>query len=204
MRWLYLIIISFFSVLCSKTPTPEEEMMEGSITYPFVEEEKPLGINHQKEKFVIRSIEGNREYVLEIPGAGEDYEIEIPLSSLKGGTEASKAPDASAARSTDQELAGDAEVAAGDKPPPSYTIKINEIKDLYRKGSHELALIQVNELLAFYPSQGDLYLMKSTLLEKMAKWELAERSLLRAQELLPGNQAIPQKLTLIRERKRSH
>lgn len=198
-----------------------DPILHGSITYPFVEE-KPLGINRQKEKFIIRSIVGNSEYVVEIPGAGEDYDIEVPLASLEsqavGGPDRPK--DLANPIATDQELvksfpdpitnnqnktalidkAFGVGPQGGVKSSPSYTLGLAKITNLYKSKQFEYALIEINNLLSFFPTSPRLYKMKGTIFLKLGNLELAEKAWLKALELTPNDSPLRQTLGRLQQK----
>src|SRR5262245_33305874 len=56
-----------------------EAGLSGAIAYPFVDETATLGTTPPDDRFVIRSVVGDREYAIEIPGAARDYDVQVPL-----------------------------------------------------------------------------------------------------------------------------
>lgn len=183
-------------------------MLHGTISYPFIRS-NPLGLNGKKEKFVIRSISGSTEYVIEIPDAGEDYDIEIPLAAIGSG-DSHKPKGISSPAATDREitaslpdLAREAPAKSafmdkafgvgstgGPKQAPSYTLGIAKITRLYQKRKFEYALIEVNHLLSFFPQSPRLHKMKGTIYVKLHNYQLAEKSWLRALEFTPNDQIL--------------
>jgi tetratricopeptide (TPR) repeat protein len=199
---------------------------ESLIAYPFVNESKRIGSNHPSDKFVIRSAVGNSEYAVEIPDAGDGYDIQIPLAGLNPpstseaisvGARGGKAPNPVA---TDKELVGSlpslekaspTEVAVMDAAlgvgtaegpiqSPSYSMGIAKINQYYRERNYELALMEINNLVSFYPNSPKLLKMKGTLLLKTGNHELAMRSWQRALDLSPGDQTLTRAVKRLHER----
>src|SRR4051794_22782828 len=62
-----------------------DEIRNGNIAYPFVDETESLGREREdqdKERFIIRSAVGDHEYSVEIPGAARDFDVQVPLGDL--------------------------------------------------------------------------------------------------------------------------
>lgn len=188
------------------------DILNGTISYPFVETQ-PLGLNGKTENFIIRSNAGGVEYVVEIPDAGKDYDIEIPLAALS--------PEALAGNSTavrgvgspaitDREIIADlpdATNSAADKvrlldkafgvgqeqgptQAPSYTLGLAKISKLFQQKNYEFALIAINELLAFYPQSPRLHKMKGTIFIKIQNLNLALKSWQQALSLSPQDKVL--------------
>jgi tetratricopeptide (TPR) repeat protein len=83
---------------------------------------------------------------------------------------------------------------------PSYTIGIAKVNQLFKEKNFELALIELNNLLAFYPNSPKLLKMKGTLLVKTGNRELAMRSWQRAYDLTPGDLALKRSIDRLNER----
>lgn len=65
-----------------QTHDPYQEMVEGSISYPFAAKTDPIGFNGPNtsdDKFVIRTMAGQTEYSVEIPHAAAFYDVEVPI-----------------------------------------------------------------------------------------------------------------------------
>lgn len=209
---------------------PVDAGIEGQIAYPFVEETRPLGTagaaTSSDEKFIIRSAVGDREYSVEIPGGARDYDVMVPLGELgdaASGTGASvgKPPRtlASAVR-TDQEITKDlprleqrrptdsamldqafgVAESEGPEQAPSYTLGLARINEYYKKRDFEYCLIEVNQLLAFYPTSPKLLKMKGTVLLKLRQEALAERAWTRALDLAPSDRGLAKALERLRKR----
>ncbi len=216
-----ILAFTALAVSCSHQTTDEfnDEILHGTISYPFPRT-NPLGVNGQKEKFVIRAIKGQMEYVVEFPSAGEDYDIEVPVAELADGAtpEAEKRPPNTS--KTDQEMtaalpdAGDkdreqtnlmdsafgvAREGAADQGP-SYALGLAKATELYHKNQLELALIEVNNLLTYYPNSLKLLKMKGTLYKKLDDLPLAEKAWVRALELDPGDKPLRVGLARLREK----
>jgi tetratricopeptide (TPR) repeat protein len=195
---------------CTTGPSKryEEAVDHGVIVYPFAHHDQPIGINQPENKFVIRSVVGNTEYAIEIPGAAEQYDIELPLADLGPEGGIGQATSNLSSATTDLEFErnmpklpaspdkalvqgayGLGEVG-GPKQSPSYTLALSRINQHYLKRQYEYALIEINNLLSFYPTSVQLYKMKGTILRKMRNFELAKDSWQRALDLDPNNQQI--------------
>ncbi len=190
--------------------------LNGTIAYPFVDESNPLGRNGPEEKFVIRSAVGDREYAIEIPGGARDFDVQVPLADLGELTAEGANPGKYAPKSlpspvvTDQEMksmlpsldrdrptdtalldgAFGAAPADGPGQAPSYTLGIGRINEYFKKHNYEYCLIELNGLLAFYPTSPKLLKMKGTVLLRMRNPALAELAWIKALELTPGDKGL--------------
>lgn len=215
---MILIWAGLFACSSSSYDANMEEILHGTISYPFIRS-NPLGVNGKREKFVIRSISGSTEYVIEIPDAGEEYDIEIPLAAL--GQEGDLKPKGiSSPAATDREImaslpdmASEAPVKSalmdkafgvgsskGPKQAPSYTLGIAKITNLYQKRNYEYALIEVNHLLSFFPQSPRLHKMKGTIYVKLHNFPLAEKSWLTALEFTPNDQVLRRGIARLQEK----
>ncbi len=198
-----------------------DPILQGSIDYPFGDSTKPLGVNGPEDKFVLKSQVGKTEYTIEIPKAGRDYDIEVPLEELKsqgGGINDGSDPSIGNAAATDRELEkampqlsgkedrrlvelamGVAE-RGGPSQSPSYSMGIAKINQHYLEKKYEFCLIEINQLLSFYPSSARLYKMKGTILLKMQSDSLAEVAWSRASELSPEDRSLSRALDKLRRR----
>ena len=200
----------------------DREVMHGTIAYPFGSETKPLGLNQNREKFVIRSIVGKTEYIVEIPGGGEDYDIEVPLAEIDNSKDdlGQTKDNLASAISTDRELTSafpqisdkkptqtkflDKVFGLGQKDVPSqsqsYSLGLAKINDLYQKHKFEYTLIEINNLLAEYPNSAKLYKMKGTVLLKMGQHDLAEKAWTKAVEFDPSDATLHKGLEKLQNR----
>jgi tetratricopeptide (TPR) repeat protein len=205
----------------------EEELHSGGIAYPFVDETKAIGRDTAEERFVIKSATADREYAIEIPGAARDYDVEVPLAEV-----GEKDPDVLRGvkpKSLGNPVTTDQEVvnsfprlekdqasetsfldsafgtgsADGPSQAPSYTLGLAKVNEMYRKKQFEYALIELNNLIAFYPNSPQLHKMKGTLLVKMRHLDLAERAWIRALELNPDDHATRSALARLQKKRQS-
>ncbi|MBI2601966.1 MAG: hypothetical protein HYW48_02825 [Deltaproteobacteria bacterium] len=196
-----------------------DEKLSGLISYPFLPE-RPLGVNGKKEPFVIRSRMGATEYAIEIPDAGEEYDIEIPLAALQPDTDEARPQDLPPPTKTDRELVGTLpQVTAkhpdqaqlmdkafgvgeieGSKGGPSYVLGLAKIKSFYQKKQFEYALIAIDDMLSFYPNSPRLHKMKGTIFIHMNDLPLAERAWHKALELDPEDKTLRRSLARLRDR----
>lgn len=196
----------------------------GSIAYPFVGDSRPIGVTKRREPFVIRSATGGQEYTVEIPENSSRYDIQIPLAEMTPAGSATGSEFAGGGRfnpaSTDKELVaalpdlakakssktGLLDSAFGVAPPegpvqsPSYTLGIAKVNQYFKERNFELALVELNNLLAFYPNSPKLLKMKGTLLVKTGNRELAMRSWQRALDLAPNDLALRDSINRLNER----
>ena len=207
MKLLFLIIFS----ACQSAPEVNPEASQGKIYFPFVDN-TPLGTNAPPKKFVMKSIQGNTEYVIEIPDAGEDYNIEIPMLALDGGNRPFRKEDFDAAVRTDKEMTaslpqvsdGNPETAqlvdkafgvgksGGPEQAPSYVLTLSRITSLYKERQYEFCLIEINNLLEFYPNSAKLYKMKGSVYLKMQNFGLAEKAWQQALNITPNDRSLRQ------------
>lgn len=166
-----------------------------------------LGRDAKAENFIIKTSVGNTVYSVEIPHGGQDYDIVVPLAKLDvNGSPGSNYKDSDAVI-TDQELVSSLPTlenkkskqtamldkafgvgkTEGVKQPPSYTLKLVKIKDLYKAKKYEQSLIEINQLLSYYPTSSQLHKMKGSVFLKLRQLDLAETSWQRAIELKPND-----------------
>ena len=186
------------------------------ITYPFFEADQPLGKDKADDRFVIRTISGPTEYVVEIPQAAMDYDVEVPVASAAPGAE--RITHTKNPQITDRELVASmpkldekaredqaltdkiigVNSRGGPSQSPSYVMNIEKINQLYRDNDFEYALVEINNLLAFYPTDTKLYKMKGTILFKLGNYQLAEKAWLRASHLAPDDAVVRKGLEYLR------
>ncbi len=213
-----------FSHCASRLTDPwSDPVLNGNIAYPFIDRTDPIGVNgNNNEKFVIRSNTGKVEYVIEIPNGARDYDVEIPLAQM--GKDASNPEDIPSSLPNPQ--VADKEVVSvlpkveslapgestlmddafgvgkkdGPTQSPSYLLGINKINNYYKRHEYEYALIEINNLLAFYPTSSKLYKMKGTVYLKTNNLSLAEKSWQRALELEPSDSVLRKALDKLKLR----
>lgn len=225
----FAIILAWLLVTqgcASSSNSQRARLNEGTIAYPFVDSTRRVGADRSRDKFVIRSAIGTSEYSVEIPDAGDGYDIQVPLAALNPpatsealavGARGGKAPSPVA---TDKELvtslpslakASPNEVATMDAAmgvgstegpiqSPSYTMGIAKVNQYYRERNYELALMELNNIISFYPNSPKLLKMKGTLLLKTGNQELAMRAWQRAVDLAPGDQNLDRAVKKLQER----
>jgi len=221
-----ITILSSFS--CTRGRHQDNSMdpiLNGTIQYPFIDETRPLGIEPPEEKFIIRSAIGNREYSVEIPGGARDFDVQVPLADLGNADQfdsiVGKKPDhLSNPVSTDSEIVATLPRLENEKPTdtaimdsafgvglaegpiqaPSYTLGMAKINSHYKQRQYEYALIELNTLIAFYPSSPKLHKMKGTVLLKMRNMPLAELAWIKALELDPRDRGLRSALGRLQKR----
>lgn len=200
-----------------------EDVVEGTISYPFYIKTNPVGKNGTEDKFVIRTINGSTEYIVEIPRAATDYEVAVPIAEIAAQSDDSPSPKIRNPQLTDKELTsqfprpdiatqqqqalldrafGVAE-KGGPRQSPSYTVGLAKLNKLYRKHQFEYALIEANNLISFYPNSSRLYKMKGSILVRLGNLRLAEKSWIRAAELSPSDPIIQKGLERLRKQIKS-
>jgi tetratricopeptide (TPR) repeat protein len=225
LRALALATAALAAVACSSEEEidPAQDILHGTIAYPFVDENQPIGREPPDDKFIIKSAVGGTEYVVQIPGGARDYDVQVPLADLgvattdvataaqKAGANpvqtdkeiVSSLPQLKKERPSDTALldgafgTGDAE---GPRQAPSYTLGIARVNEHYKKRTYELALIEINNLLAFYPNSPQIHKMKGTVLLKMRNLPLAELAWIKALELAPADKALQRALERLQKR----
>lgn len=211
----------FFS--CSSTNRESDNAMYGTIAYPFVKG-KPLGINSDKERFIVRSRVGDTEYVVEIPHAAEDYDIEVPLSALESqarGGGGDRPSGLGSPVATDKELmeslpditkkdptksafidkAFGMGKSMGPVESPSLILGLSKISNYYKRKEYEAALIEINNLIPDYPNIPRLYKMKGSILIKIQDFALAEKAWQKALDLDPRDATVRMGLINLQKKK---
>jgi hypothetical protein len=72
----------------------------------------------------------------------------------------------------------------------SYLANIDRIKQLYRLGRYEAALLEIDEMLRVYHTDPKLYAMRGTCLDRLGKTELAMKSWNQSLRFDPSNQSL--------------
>lgn len=212
--YLYLGLL-IFVFGCSSADDPYERIVKGTISYPFYKPTRSIGKSGEEKKFVIRTVTGNTEYIVEIPGGGRDYDIEVPIAEIKGDEPKEKIknpqigdrelvtnmPKMSLTTQEERAVMDKAFGVGEDGGPrqaPSYLLGLHKINKLYRAGNYEHALIKIVNLQAYYPTSIKLLKMKGTILIKLGNLKLAEKAWVRASELSPQDPVIKKGLKRLR------
>lgn len=219
-RWVLLAGTFSLQPGCT-TNDPYQDVVQGTITYPFYQPTKPIGRDKPEDRFVIRTTAGASEYSVEIPYAADDYDVEVPIADLSGGEgETPVEKDVRNPQVTDRELVANmprlseltqeeralmdkafgAGEKAGPRQAPSYMMGMAKVVKYYKELKHEYALVEINNLLAYYPTSIKLLKMKGTVLIKLGNLELAEKTWLRAADLAPMDPVIKRGLAKLRKR----
>lgn len=80
----------------------------------------------------------------------------------------------------------------GEEGSASYLATLDHIKQLYRNGRYEAALLETDDAIRLYQTDPRLHQMRGTLLDRLGKGELALRSWSQALRFDPGNQTLKQ------------
>lgn len=146
----------------------------------------------------------------QIPGSSrDDSEVSIPIDAVPGIEKRSTLEQRRReyhAQKTDKEIVGSAHAVddrhtkklsdidknLGVQPEeapgqaPSYTLGVQFVKELFKDKKYEDALIEVNDLLHYYPKSAQLLMMKGTLHQRMGQIDLALTAYVRASEYEPS------------------
>lgn len=172
-----------------------------------------------KEAMTWRAKKGDQSVELEIPG-NPSTDIEMPLTQTMSDWKSSrgltgnldsqyenlkpttadreivstfnlnKNPEDEASR---REIEGTLGLKETDELPQvdqSYLAKMDAIKQLFKSGRYEAALIEIDQLVKIYPTSAKLYEMRGTVLDRMGYSDLAMRSWKQALEFRPNNLAL--------------
>jgi hypothetical protein len=222
-HWFLSLSSLVFFVGCASIDENTEAKLHGNIAYPFVTYPGVNGEEHSfSEPLIIRSISAGHEYVLEVPGGGEDYDIEIPLdtagpnngkSGFRGGRNSNPVktdqeqlrgmPAVASVDPKDSALVDKAFGVAAEEATtqgPSYTLGLANINQLYKDKNYEYALIELNNLLISYPQSAQLYKMKGSLYLKTGNLALAQTAWEKALELSPSDRQLQASLKNLRQR----
>lgn len=208
----------------SRRDETQAAIENGTIAYPFVDENKAIGLNGPSAPFVIKSAVGDREYTIEIPGEGRDFDVQVPLAELGardedpilGGNRHGLAnpvatdkemvaalPRLDKSRPTDTAMMDGAfgvGNAGGPRQSPSYMLGIAKVNELYKRRQYEFALVELNQLIAFYPNSPQLHKMKGTVLVKTRNLALAELAWIKALQLTPQDKGLQNALAKLQKR----
>jgi tetratricopeptide (TPR) repeat protein len=220
--FLIFSVILISSSCSSSNSDVENAIIHGTIQYPFAQTD-PLGREKSEDKFIIRSAVGNSEYSIEIPGGAREFDVEIPLAAIHGDNAnlVNGLPnDLSKPNNTDRELVNalpslskkrptdtammDGAFGVGEKDgprqAPSYSLGISKATRFYKKKQFEYALIEINNMLAFFPNSPKLLKMKGTCLIKMRNLQLAELAWIKALELNPKDKTLQRGVKRLQKR----
>ncbi len=223
MIYLFRLIFSF-PIICLLThcATNEKILSENNslpIAPPVEFSTTPLGKNTNSDKVIIKSMTTDSEFSVELPGGPTDYDLEVPLAQVTHKNQIKKNAPGNPV-STDRELLASmprleeshgADTASldallgvspenGPTQSPSYTLGIAKATEYYRQRDYEFALIEVNNLLTFFPQSPKLHMMKGTIYLKMQNYNLAEKSWQKSLELMPQNVSLKHALARLQQR----
>ncbi len=72
----------------------------------------------------------------------------------------------------------------------SFLAKVDVVKQLYKLGRYEAALLEIDQLLRAYPTNAKLYEMRGTVFDRLGYRDLAMKSWKQALEFQPGNASL--------------
>ena len=123
----------------------------------------------------------------------ESYKDQIPSLSDREITE-SMPHGAAEDESTRHEIETGLGLMASEDATPqrdkSYLASVDHVKQLFKYGRYEAALLELDSLLHLYQTDGTLYEMRGTLLDRLGKRELALKSWNQALRFDPNNQGL--------------
>jgi predicted Zn-dependent protease len=90
--------------------------------------------------------------------------------------------------------------SGGPGQDPSYTLGLARIMHQFKAKQFEYTLIEINNLLGFYPNSPKLHKMKGTIYIKLRNYTLAERSWIRALELDPQDRVLKESLARLQQK----
>ena len=219
MNLLFLIICSLF-LGCYHQNT-SENVMNQRISYPFNHSGMSYNLERNENPVVIKTVHSGSEYVIELPSDGSDYSLTIPLDQIGDPNKnVSRKEKNKRAHITDRELIADMPgespetrknrkmverafgMTSSKKPQqsPSYSEGLADVVELYKRRQFERALIEVNQLLGYYPNSVRLLKMKGSILIKTGNYNLAVRSWNKAYALRPKDKSLKRGISAL-ERK---
>ncbi len=86
---------------------------------------------------------------------------------------------------------------------PSYLLGIEEVRNLYRRGNYELAMVRLKKLEEAYPDDVKLLTMKGTLWMKLGRESLARKAWEQVLQIDPDNQQVIDALQRLNRRQQS-
>lgn len=209
MNLLFLIIFSSISACYHNNQ--DDSFMDQNISYPFDHTGMSYNLERNEKPVVVKTIHSGAEYIIELPNDGSDYSLTIPLDQIGNPRRTvSRKEKNRRAHITDRELVGEmprespetrksrklVEKAFGmtsSKKPrqsPSYSEGLIDIVHFYKRKEYEKALIETNQLLAFYPNSVRLLKMKGSILIKTGNYNIAIRSWNKAYSLKPSDKTL--------------
>jgi tetratricopeptide (TPR) repeat protein len=198
-------------------PDASNQEASGPINNPFGDHQAQQARRDPGQYMILRTKKGDRSVEVELPKSSQDMtDFVIPVSPAFKDTDRAPASESSYMQkrpgmadreiastfpqSTPQDEGKRREVEQGlglipsedDTPEQdrSYLAGIDHLKQLYRGGRFEAALIENDEMLRSYPTDPKLYEMRGTLLDRMGQNELAIRAWSQALRLNPNNQGL--------------
>jgi Flp pilus assembly protein TadD len=111
-----------------------------------------------------------------------------------------KFPNLSAEQDAQAALLNPRNPDAGPSQAPSYSLGLARIGDFFKARQFEYALIEINQMLAFYPNSPRLLKMKGTVLIKMQQFNLAAVAWEKARSLTPNDRALKRALDRLQYR----
>ena len=213
------IVFLFMLTRCVTEDPMQSENNSLPIAPPVASYTSPLGKNTNTDKVIIKSMTADSEFSVELPGGPSDYDLEVPLAQISGKNSPKKNVPGNPV-TTDRELLANmprlddlhsADTATldaalnvspenGPTQSPSYVLGLAKATEYYRQREYEYALIEVNNLLTFFPQSPKLHLMKGTIYLKMQNLVMAERSWQKSLDLLPQNLSLENALKRLHAR----
>ena len=198
-----------------------EDIMAQNISYPFDHTGMSYNLERNREPVVVKTVHSGSEYVIELPNDGTDYSLTIPLDQIgNAGAVSRRKSKSRQAHITDRELVSEMPkespetrksrklvekafgMASSKKPrqPPSYSEGLVDIVHFYKRKEYEKALIETNQLLAFYPNSVRLLKMKGSILIKTGNYNIAIRSWNKAYSLRPNDKTLKKAIAALEQK----
>lgn len=209
----FAFLVCMLGFGCRSSIDAYDQVYKATITYPFYLETEKIGNDAKQERLIIRTTSGNTEYTVEIPENVQDYDIEVPIADIGKSSEVpvseknvqisdrelvANMPRLSREAEEQKALMDKAlgvSESGGPRQSPSYLLSIQRINESYKKMQYESALIEINNLLVFYPTSVKLLKMKGTILIKLGSLELARKAWIRAESLAPNDPLVKRGIT---------
>ena len=138
-------------------------------------------------------------------GVDYQYQKQKPTTADREIASTFNNPDDSVNDSKKREIESALGLQPSDEPlnmDESYLAKLDVVKQLFHGGRFEAALIEIDRLVKMYPTNGRLYEMRGTLLDRLGYPELALKSWKQAFEFEPRKLSL-KKIIEKREAQRS-
>lgn len=171
-----------------------------------------------EEGMTLRTKNGDRSFEVQLPAERGVSDVLVPMSP-EYGIGGNRAPaneldsryESMKSQPSDREIAGTFTrtnpetdlrrsnietglgLKASDELPnmdQSFLAKVDVVKQLYKMGRYEAALLELDQLVRAYPTNAKLYEMRGTVFDRLGYRDLAMKSWKQALEFQPGNASL--------------